>query len=295
MSPEHMAELFGSAGAGPGAGAGAAAGAAAGRRLARAPHGRGAGPVTSDLHIDETLLLHSVGWEATDLVIGAAEVSVPYGTFTWSTQGALAPDVAARSLTAAMAAAADRLHRDCTRAGGVGVIGVEVEVGLTQHAAHVTLTGTAVAPSERTGGRIPWVSDLSVRDFCLLHAAGYEPLGLAFGTAMVQVPYRSVGAAFKQMTANVELENYTNALYEAREVGMERMQQAAISMQAKGVVAVSVIDRPLPFASHVIGFTAWGTAVRLRPGGEHTYLQPRVTVSLNDGVQLFDIGTAMRH
>ncbi|MGH9056813.1 MAG: heavy metal-binding domain-containing protein, partial [Acidimicrobiales bacterium] len=120
----------------------------------------------------------------------------------------------------------------------------------------------------------------------LLHSAGWEPLGLAFGASFVHVPRRGAATAMRQKGQNVELVNFTEALYSARESAMERMQASALAFQASGVVAVRVSEGPMAFAGHSVGFTAWGTAVRLSPGG-HNYLQPRVVVSLDDAVQQF--------
>jgi uncharacterized protein YbjQ (UPF0145 family) len=252
----------------------------------------GTAGATSDLSIDETLLLHSIGWEPLDMVIGASVASFPAGIFNWTNAGFLGPDSASQAFTAAMSAAATRMRTDCHRAGGTGVIGVEVELSLHPHVVHVTLVGTAVRPAGARPSGNAFTSDLSTRDFCLLHVAGWEPLGIAFGTAFSQAPYRSAGQALRQMNQNVELTNLTNALYEARELGMGRMQESALAMGAAGVVAVHLIDRPLPFAKHIIGFTTWGTAVRLT-GEAHVPIHPRVVVSLDDAVDLFDLRGAM--
>src|SRR6202040_3174522 len=120
-------------------------------------------------------------------------------------------------------------------------------------------------------------------DFTLLHASGWAPLGLAFGASFVYAPRRSMGTAMKQTSQNVELTNFTEAMYAARESAMERMQSSALQYSAQGVVAVQVSEGPMEFARHAVGFTAWGTAVRASPGG-HKYLQPRVSVSLDDAV-----------
>jgi len=51
---------------------------------------------------------------------------------------------------------------------------------------------------------------------------------------------------------------------------------------------VAVEERPLPFASHVIVFRAWGTAIRLT-GDSHRYLQPRMVVPVDDTVDRFRV------
>ena len=89
-----------------------------------------------------------------------------------------------------------------------------------------------------------------------MHNAGWQPKGLAYGFSFVHVPRRSAGTALKQSSQNVELVNYTEAMYAARESAMERMQSAAIHRGATGVVAVQVSEGPMEFASHAIGFTA---------------------------------------
>jgi uncharacterized protein YbjQ (UPF0145 family) len=241
-------------------------------------------PVTSDLSIDEALVLHSIGWEPVDLVCGAAVVSIPQGSWQWAT-GEVVPASAAHSR--AVAVAAERLEDECRAVGGHGVVGVRADFAVVRHHVNAILVGTAVAPSVSTGQvRRPFVSDLSGRDFALLHNAGWEPLGLAFGASFVHVPRRGAATALQQKGQNVELTNFTEALYAARESAMERMQSSALALQATGVVAVHVTEGPMEFARHSISFTAWGTAVRPGPGG-HQYLRPQLVVPLDDPVVTF--------
>jgi uncharacterized protein YbjQ (UPF0145 family) len=57
------------------------------------------------------------------------------------------------------------------------------------------------------------------------------------------------------------MENYTQALYDARELAMERMQAEAQGAQAEGIVGVQIQERSHGWGSHVIEFFAVGTAV----------------------------------
>ncbi len=252
--------------------------------------GRDRKPITSDLTIDEALVLHSVGWEPVDLVSGVGTYSIPQGAWRWAT-GEI--EAASYAHGQAVAAAVRRLEQECSRFGGHGVVGVRVDAGVERHHVNVIMVGTAVSPSGSAGPRgAPFVSDLSGRDFALLHNAGWEPRGLAFGASFVNAPRRGAGATLAQSRQNVELTNYTNALYAARESAMERMQASALGLGATGVVAVRVSEGPMPFAHHAIRFTAWGTAVRLSPGG-HQYLTPQVVVPLDDANPMFQ-ATALR-
>jgi uncharacterized protein YbjQ (UPF0145 family) len=240
--------------------------------------------VTSDLSVDEGLLLHTIGWEAVDVVFGASVVSIPPMVWTWGS-GEITAASEAHNL--AVRSAAQHLGEQCSRVHGHGVVGVRVEVELRRHHVDVELTGTAVRPVRGKDRSAPFVSDLSARDFTLLHNAGWGPIGLAFGASFVYAPRRSVGTTMRQSSQNVELTNFTEAMYAAREAGMEHMQRSALDMGAQGIVAVRVSEGPMSFAKHAIGFTAWGTAVRLEAEA-HQYLRPEVILPLDDVIVEFE-------
>ncbi len=257
--------------------------------------GRGEDPstargVTSDLSIDETLLLHSIGWEPVDLVCGVSVASVPTGVWNWG-QGEIG--VASSAFELAFRGATRRIGKECTRAGGQGVVGVHVDVEVQPHHVNVDLVGTAVKPvgtkgqSATEGASGAFVSDLSARDFTLLHQAGWMPVGLASGASFVYAPRRSAGTAMKQKGQNIELANFTEAMYSAREAAMEHMQSAAMAMGGHGIVEVKVTEGPLVFAHHAVGFTAWGTTVRLE-ADSHRYMAPKVVLDLDDAVVQFE-------
>jgi uncharacterized protein YbjQ (UPF0145 family) len=246
------------------------------------PAGRG---VTSDLSIDEALLLHSIGWEPVELVFGLAVTSVPTGVWTWG-RGEISSASDAHNL--AVQTASEKLGHECASVGGYGVVGVRVSVAVRPHHVDVELIGTAVRPVGKKPlvGR-PFVSDLSARDFVLLSSSGWYPLGLAFGASFIYAPRRAAATAIRQSGQNIELTNLTEALYSARESAMERMQASGLAMTAQGVVAVKITEGPMSFARHVIGFTAWGTSVRLE-ADSHVYLKPDMVLPLDDAVVQFD-------
>ena len=168
---------------------------AAAASLAQPPQHRGGAParaVTSDLSIDEGLLLHSVGWEPVDLVFGVGVASVPMGVWNWG-QGEIAAASAAHNL--AVRGAAARLAQECARVGGEGVVGVRVDIEVHPHHIEVDLVGTATRPVGSTPRGAPFVSDLGGRDFALLTQAGWRPVGLAFGASFVYSPRRRAATA----------------------------------------------------------------------------------------------------
>jgi uncharacterized protein YbjQ (UPF0145 family) len=242
---------------------------------------------TSDLSIDEEFALHSTGWEPIQLVCGVSLYSIPMGVWNWG-QGEIT--YASTAYAQAFAAAIDRIGQECAKVGGRGVVGVHVESTVHRHHVDVALVGTAVRQvgSKGLSADPIFVSDLSGRDFALLQAAGWMPLGLAVGASFVYAPRRSAGVAIKQKSQNVELTNFTEAMYSARESAMERMQQAAIGLDGTGVVEVKVTEGPMDFARHAVAFTAYGTVVRLA-AERHQTLAPRMVLPLDDAVQQFDI------
>ncbi len=242
--------------------------------------------MTSDLSIDEELTLHTVGWEPVELVCGASLHSVPVGVWNWG-QGEITS--ASGAYGSSFAAAAERIHRECAKAGGHGVVGVHVEGGIERHHIDVVLTGTAVRPvgAKRIAAESVFVSDLSGRDFALLRASGWAPVGLAAGASFVYAPRRSAGVAMRQTSQNVELTNYTEAMYAAREAAMERMQQSALRMGGSGVTGVTMDEGPMHFAGHAVGFTVYGTVVRLE-AEQHRNLGPIMVLPLDDQVVAFE-------
>ena len=108
------------------------------------PPTRGLEP-TSDLTIDEELIVHSIGWEPVELVSGLSMVSIPWSATLWSWgQGAITP--ASSAYETAFGAAIARMHGQAAEAGGHGVVGVTVERAVHASFVEITLTGTAVRP-----------------------------------------------------------------------------------------------------------------------------------------------------
>jgi uncharacterized protein YbjQ (UPF0145 family) len=247
--------------------------------------------ITSDLSVDEGLLLHAGGWEPLDLVSGVAVVSVPVGVWNW---GSGVITLASDAYNAAVDYAARQLRSECGKVRGHGVVGVRVDASVWTHHIEVSLVGTAVRPIDGKDPRgtdaaeaMPFVSDLSARDFTLLLRAGWMPVGLAFGASYVYAPRRTAGDAMRQSTQNVELTNYTQAMYAARESAMEKMQRSALDAGGEGVVEVKVTEGPVSFARHAVGFAAWGTAVKL-VAQAHQFVRPDMVLPLDDAVVQFE-------
>jgi uncharacterized protein YbjQ (UPF0145 family) len=245
---------------------------------------------TSDLTIDETLLLHSAGWEPLDLVFGVSWWSIPWGVWQWTTGEV---NEASGAFAGAVDQASALLRRECEKVGGSGVLGVEIALTVSSHHVAVGLTGTAVRRTEHAHHDFEFVSDLSARDFVLLTRAGWWPLGLAAGASFVVAPRRTMGQWASQQGQNMELPNLTEALYLARERAMERMQHSGEGMHAEGIVAVKLREGRASSSVRVMQFVAFGTGVHLRDG-EHRSIEPEMVVPLDERVRLFEAASLRR-
>ena len=63
---------------------------------------------------------------------------------------------------------------------------------------------------------------------------GYLPQGLVMGTCVYHIAHRGLGQTLGSAGQNVELPNFTQALYEARELAMTRMQDEAGASAPRG-------------------------------------------------------------
>lgn len=246
--------------------------------------------VTSDLTIDESLLLHGAGYEPTDLVTGTSVQSIPWGTFQipFGQGSPVEIPAATRAVLDAFRLSSERLRHEAAQSGGLGVVGVEVAIEVESMSASVSFTGTAIrriGTQPRVQGR-PFVTDLSVRDFVLLERAGWEPLDLTVGASFVGAPLQGIRQFLSQANQNVELVNLTQALQDAREKAMERMQSDALAAGASGVVDVSILDGPLGHSRHVLAFICYGTSLHL-VADEHQRIEPDLVLPLDDRAGLF--------
>src|SRR5580704_15906615 len=87
----------------------------------------------------------------------------------------------------------------------------------------------------RGSGSTPtlFTSDLSINEFLLVREAGFDPLGLVMGSSIYHI-----GWQMRKFFQNQELDVLTQAMYEARELAMTRMEEEADLLGADGIVGV---------------------------------------------------------
>ena len=179
-----------------------------------------------------------------------------------------------------------RMEEEADALGADGIVGVRLDIGRYDWGADLAefiAVGTAV---KHAGGELhraptgrPFTSDLSGQDFSTLLRAGYRPTGLVMGNCVYHVARQGMLASLKQVGRNVEMPNFTQALYEARELAMERMQSEADELQSEGIVGARIIERSHGWGSHVIEFFAIGTAV-VTTSTDHMIEKPTLVLPL---------------
>jgi uncharacterized protein YbjQ (UPF0145 family) len=259
------------------------------RRLGELEGTGGRALFTSDLSVNEFLLVKEAGFDPRGLVFGSSiyHIGLQRRSFRKSQElGALT-----QAMYTARELAMSRMEAEADVLGADGVVGVRLDIKFYdwgQHAAEFIAVGTAVsAQGARHGDRSwrtpegkPFTSDLSGQDFWTLVQTGYMPLGLVLGTCVYHVAHQGLGAKLGQLGQNQELPTFTQALYEARELAMARMQEEAARLGAEGIVGVQLVEKSHFWGSHVIEFLAVGTAVRpLR--SDHVIPQPQMVLPLD--------------
>jgi uncharacterized protein YbjQ (UPF0145 family) len=208
------------------------------------------GLFTSDLTVNEFLLITEAGFDPLGLVVGSS------------------------------------IYHDAL--GADGIVGVRLDIGRYEwgrQMAEFIAIGTAVRHRDgvlhRAPNGRPFTSDLSGQAFWTLLRTGHRPVGMVMGSCVYHVAHRGMMRTLGQIGQNVELPNYTQALYDARELAMQRMQSEAQALEAKGIVGVDLQEKSHGWGSHIIEFFAIGTAIV--PTGEARQIDsPTQVLDLND-------------
>ncbi|HUB76395.1 MAG TPA: heavy metal-binding domain-containing protein [Solirubrobacteraceae bacterium] len=244
------------------------------------------GLFTSDLSVSEFLLVRQAGFQPLGLVIGSSIYHIGIQLASYRQNQEL--EVLSQAMYEARELAMTRMEEEAEQLGADGVVGVRLDIGRYEwgeNMAEFIAVGTAVrhrggelhrAPSGR-----PFTSDLTGQEFWTLLQTGHRPVGMVMGSCVYHVAHQTMRQSLRQTGQNVELPNYTQALYDARELAMERMQAEALTAKAEGIVGVDIHERSHGWGSHVIEFFAIGTAIIPAEGSEdHVIPAPQVTLDL---------------
>jgi uncharacterized protein YbjQ (UPF0145 family) len=245
-----------------------------------------AGLFTSDLSVNEFLLITEAGFDPLGLVVGSSIYHIGIQMSNWKRNQEMT--VLSEAMYHARELAMTRMEEEADQLGADGVVGVRLDIGRYEWGAHMAefiAIGTAVKHREgvlhRAPNGRPFTSDLSGQAFWTLLRTGHRPVGMVMGNCVYHVAHRGLLSTVGQAGRNVELPNYTQALYEARELAMERMQAEAQALSAKGIVGVDLQEKSHGWDSHIIEFFAIGTAI-VETDGPRDLPTPTPVLDLND-------------
>ena len=289
------------------------------------------GAFTSSLGVGEMLLARESGYRVLGQVMGACvyQFGGQWTNANWRNQNwenyltrGLSSELTALSgaLSNARELALARLGAEAQLLGASGVVGVKLRLKtplyLGQNQIEFSAIGTAVTEGTNknfvTGGQTraapPFLSNLSGEETWKLERAGWAPCGFVMGNcALLQAlslqtrrnwPWFGIGR-FGLSNGNFEVEEYTRAVYQARQLALSRLERAAARCGARGIVGTQIemdekgellgkkrvagiyaqmqsgqtpprgaaVNSPLKEAApQLFSFVAYGTAIRPRAG-----------------------------
>jgi uncharacterized protein YbjQ (UPF0145 family) len=248
---------------------------------------------TSDLSVNEFLLIKEVGFHPVGLVMGSSIFHIGFSWVNPQMSCELGPLTQALYMARELAMA--RMEEEADALGADGIVGVRLTVQLHAWGANVVefmAIGTAVKSDDtsktwRAPTGKPFQSDLSGQDFWTLLRAGYRPLGFVMGNCVYHIGVgQQQGGILNwlvsgQQQQQGELQNFTQGLYDARELAMERMQAEATELGAEGIVGVVVDETNHSWGTNVFEFSAVGTAVA-PISKDHQIPSPSLILTVND-------------
>jgi uncharacterized protein YbjQ (UPF0145 family) len=264
---------------------------AADTRLAQTAGASESGVFTSDLSVSEYVLIEEAGFEPLGFVVGSSIYHIGVQVGRWSQNQEL--QVLTQAMYNARELAMSRMQAEADHLGADGIVGVQLKMQMYawgQGCLEFVATGTAVRHLAGEGAhRAPdgraFTSDLSAQDFFRLLAAGAVPVAFVLGTCVYHVAHQGVMQSLRQVGQNQEMMQFTQGVYEARELALTRMQAEAAQARASGIVGVTVEVKNHVWGEHATEFLATGTAIR-RLADEHrlpeTSPKPTFTLGLDN-------------
>jgi uncharacterized protein YbjQ (UPF0145 family) len=219
---------------------------------------------TSDLSVNEFVLTTQAGFQPLGLVMGTCIYHIGVQAGRWNVSQELG--VLSQAMYSARELAMARMESEADALGADGVIGVEIRArsyALSADVMEFVAVGTAIKGNAalRTPAGRPFTSHLSGQDFWTLIQHGWAPRAMVLGTCVYHVAHMSFRQVLQAAGQNTELGVYSQAVYDAREIAMARLQYEAQQVGADGVVGVTVSEDDWIWGEHAVEFFCLGTAV----------------------------------
>lgn len=208
---------------------------------------------TSDLSVNEFALARQAGFRPVTQVMGSSVYHVGWqrtpgqGFMRFSVAYTEELAVVSQAMNHARGLALGRLMEETERVGANGVIGVRVTRSEYEWAADMIefqMVGTAVRSENVPKGRRPFLTNLSGQDFWKLFQSGYWPVGVVAGSTVFYVvggwAAQMANNSFWMSRQNMEITEFAQGVSLARHRAMGLVYDQARSLQASGVVGMSI-------------------------------------------------------
>ena len=222
---------------------------------------------TSDLSVAEFTLLEHTGFEPVELVMGVSVFHIGFQPGRGMQAGEY--QVLSQAMYTARMNAINRLIAETVKVNADGVVGVKLGYRPhSQDSIEFTAIGTAVRRADGNGagyrqpGGHPFTSHLDVKELYQLLNVGWCPVSFVLGTCVYHIAVQGMMQTMRQIGQNVELTQWTQGFYDAREIAMARLQAEAERDGGQGVVGVTVSTSEWVWGGHTLEFYVAGTSVR---------------------------------
>ncbi len=245
------------------------------------------GLFTSDLSVDEFVLLRQIGFSPLGMVVGSSVYHVGIQMGRWGQSQEL--ETLSKAMHEARELALSRMAAEAQELGADGVVGSDLTLQMYvggQDVLEFIAVGTAIRYDAKPkslcyqGGQ-PFTSHLDAQDFVKLWRAGFVPTHFSFGVCVYHVAHQKIGQSLGQVGQNVEMTAYTQAVYSAREIALERMQAEALAYSSAGIVGTALQVNNHVWGEHAVEFMALGTGVRAHGAAVPPMSDPTFVLSLD--------------
>jgi uncharacterized protein YbjQ (UPF0145 family) len=215
-------------------------------------------PFSSDLTVGEAFVVREAGVTPIAQVMGSSVYRVGWQTMPWGARGwgislqageTFELETQTAAWNEARSLALGRLRDEAVAVGADAVVGMRLTRGGDEWGGDLVefvAIGTAVRLDRFELDVAPVISHLSGQDFAKLVRHGFWPVGIVAGSTIAYVAagwgQQSRVSGMFSGRQNQELPDYTQGLYDARELAMARVSREAHALHAHGVVGVT-IDR----------------------------------------------------
>lgn len=256
----------------------------AARQTASAPGSVSSGSLASA----ELLALTRAGYQQAGLISGTSVTTIVTAFTARSRTGEI--DSLTTGMATARESAVTRLIAAAHDLGAVGVVDVRPRLSWRghrrSHSLELTLVGTAVTgkgahPTVATEHPACFVATMDAVAVSRLAWSGWQPVGVVIGVSVFGFPRRRLAVSARTNWRGGEASHQTAALYGAREAAMDRLQADARSLDAHGVLGISLQQDAHVWGRRAVELSVIGTAV-VRTEGDEQIRVPELAVSLGD-------------